>query len=280
MSDILFSFSAGAQGDAPHPFDRGNLLVVPSVSRTYGSLTNDRLLIYMELYRGDSDNDEIVVETKIRNDGNKMMYRDTLSAAMAEPVTRQLREFSLAEFPPGRYDVEVRLRGRRFKELEKQVGEFTILWDQAALIQHDFETAIGQLDYISDPGELDSLKAARTPEERKRAFERFWLDKDPTPGTEENEVKREFYRRVNYANFNFSVMRRAGWKTDRGRIYVQNGAPDQIDDVPMSPSDPPYQRWHYYQNGRYRRFTFVDENYDGEYRLMYPFDGLNQRPDF
>lgn len=280
LSDILFAFSAGSQGNDPHLFDRGNLLVVPSVSRSYGSVTNDRLLVYMELYRGDSDEDKVVIETKIRNDGNKMMYRDTLTATLKEPITRQLREFSLADYPPGKYDIEIRLRGRRFKELEKQVGGFHILWDQAALIQHDFETAIGQLDYISKPGELDSLKAAQTPESRRRAFEQYWKDKDPTPGTEENEVKHEFYRRVNYANFHFSVMRRPGWKTDRGRIYIQNGAPDQIDDVPMSPSDPPYQRWHYYQDGRYRRFTFVDENYDGEYRLIYPFDGLNQRPDF
>jgi GWxTD domain-containing protein len=280
VSDILFAFSAGSQGAEPHLFDRGNLLVVPSVSRTYGSMTNDRLLVYMELYTGDSEDNKVVIETKIRNDGNKMMYRDTLTASLKEPITRQLREFSLAEYPPGRYDFEIRLRGRRFKELGKQVSGFTILWDQAALIQHDFETAVGQLDVISKPGELDSLKAARTPEERRRAFEQYWKDKDPTPGTEENEVKREFYHRINYANFHFSVMRRPGWKTDRGRVYIQNGAPDQIDDVPMSPSDPPYQRWHYYQDGRYRRFTFVDENYDGEYRLIYPFDGLNQRPDF
>jgi len=85
---------------------------------------------------------------------------------------------------------------------------------------------------------------------------------------------------VAYANNTFTVMRREGWKTDRGRIYIQNGAPDQLDDVPMSPDLPPYQRWHYYQDGRYRRFTFVDDNFDGEYRLVYPYDGLNQRPDF
>jgi hypothetical protein len=38
--------------------------------------------------------------------------------------------------------------------------------------------------------------------------------------------------------------------------------------------------WHYTSIGRYRRFLFIDENADGDYRLQYPYDGLNQRPDF
>lgn len=48
----------------------------------------------------------------------------------------------------------------------------------------------------------------------------------------------------------------------------------------MSPDALPYQIWHYYREGAYRRFTFVDENEDGDYRLQFPYDGLNQRPDF
>jgi hypothetical protein len=75
-------------------------------------------------------------------------------------------------------------------------------------------------------------------------------------------------------------MTREGWQTDRGRIYISYGEPDEIDDYPYSLSSVPYQEWHYYRDGRYRKFTFVDVNLDGEYRLQYPYDGLDQRPDF
>jgi hypothetical protein len=93
-------------------------------------------------------------------------------------------------------------------------------------------------------------------------------------------VKEEFYRRVSFADRRFSILNRDGWRTDRGRIYITYGEPDQIDDNPMSLSSPPYQIWHYYRDGNYRRFAFLDDNNDGDYRLLYPFDGLNQRPDF
>ena len=36
----------------------------------------------------------------------------------------------------------------------------------------------------------------------------------------------------------------------------------------------PYQIWYYYSSGRYRKFLFVDENQDGDYRLQFPYDGI------
>ncbi len=75
-------------------------------------------------------------------------------------------------------------------------------------------------------------------------------------------------------------MMREGWRTDRGRIYIQFGEPDEIDDYPLAANSQPYQVWHYYRRGSYRKFVFVDEFEDGDYRLQFPYDGLYQRPDF
>jgi len=207
MSDILFAYSAGSQGERPHVFDRGNLLVVPSVSRTYGSTSSDRLLFYMEIYQGESDDDDVVVETKIRRGGNKMVYRDTLTAHFDEPVQRQLREISLAEYLPGTYDIEIRLRGRRFKELDERIAEFRIVWDQQALIKHDFKTALSQLKYIARGDELKPLEEATTPEEREKAYERTRSDPGdagersktgvlPARGLRQQYVHRHAARRV------------------------------------------------------------------------------------
>ncbi|HKK21216.1 MAG TPA: GWxTD domain-containing protein, partial [candidate division Zixibacteria bacterium] len=91
--------------------------------------------------------------------------------------------------------------------------------------------------------------------------------------------KNEFYRRVNIANQNFTHMYRQGWRTDRGRVYIMYGEPDQVDDYPVVPDRHPYQEWHYYRGTKYRKFIFVDVNEDGDYRLEYPYDGLYQQPD-
>ncbi len=280
LSGIEFAQAVNQTGDTGSLFTKGELAVVPSVSRAFGGDGDSRLVYYFEIYRGSDSTEKVVVESIIRHQSKGMIYRDTVHFDFNGPVLRQLREIDIKEFAPGTYELEITLRGRRNKELDQTRQEFVVLWTQDGLLKHDWKTALDQLSYVANPGELDSVKRLTSFEDRRRAFDAFWASKDPTLGTPENEVKKEFYRRIIIANQNFGYMRRDGWRTDRGRILVMHGEPDQIDDVPYSASDLPYQIWHYYRDGRYRRFTFVDENQDGDYRLEYPFDGLNQRPDF
>ena len=91
----------------------------------------------------------------------------------------------------------------------------------------------GDVAYIITPGERDAFLKLTTEEERQQFVEQFWLGRDPTPGTEENEFKEEHYRRIAYANEHFGEGI-PGWKTDRGRVYIVLGPPDQITG---------YQKW-------------------------------------
>ncbi len=77
---------------------------------------------------------------------------------------------------------------------------------------------------ISDE-EREAFKKFSNDEERDQFIEQFWLRRDPTPDTVENEFKEEHYRRIAYANEHFAAGI-PGWKTDRGRIYVMFGAAD------------------------------------------------------
>lgn len=281
MSDIQFVQAANSADSTPAGvFRKVNLDIVPSVSRSFGGTDSGRLLFYLELYQGPDSGQDVVVETIIRNVSKGMLYRDTLYVRLDSTVVRQLRNVAVGGMAPGDYELEVYLRGRRMKRLDQRIEPFTIAWSQEGLLKHDFRAAVDQLGYIASGSDVNKIKKLKTLEERVEAFNQFWLDRDPTAGTPENEVKREFYRRVNYANRAFHHLRKDGWRTDRGRIYIVYGEPDQIDDFPMASNLPPYQIWHYYKGGAYKRFAFVDENEDGDYRLQYPYDGLNQRPDF
>lgn len=279
-SDLLFVQQAQTRTGDSGIFDKGDLTIIPSVSRFFGGDDSTRLIYYFEIYRGSSEDDKVCIETILRSPYRGMLYRDTLWMELTEPITRQIRDIALSDYLPGDYNLEVYIRGRRAKKLDSRDESFTIQWSQEALLRHDFDAAVQQLAYISNSAELADMKKLQSMDEKIHAFDAFWQDRDPTPGTLENETKREFYRRITYANHQFRHLRREGWRTDRGRIYIQYGEPDQIDDHPISPESFPYQIWHYYREGKYRRFTFVDQNEDGDYRLQYPYDGLNQRPDF
>jgi GWxTD domain-containing protein len=138
------------------------------------------------------------------------------------------------------------------------------------------------VSYIITEEERKAFKVLKTDEERDQFIEQFWLRRDPDPDTNENEYKEEYYVRIQYANEKFSSGI-PGWKTDRGRIYVKFGKPDQVE---AHPSGGSYQRPSYEGGGNtstypfetwwYRyiegigsdiEIEFVDPSGSGEYRI-------------
>src|SRR5580693_1268262 len=71
--------------------------------------------------------------------------------------------------------------------------------------------------YIITDEERQAWKRLNTDDEREQFIEQFWLRRDPTPDTEENEFKEEHYRRIAYANEHYASGI-PGWKADRGMI--------------------------------------------------------------
>ncbi len=86
--------------------------------------------------------------------------------------------------------------------------------------------------YIITPTEKEVFLQLKTDRERDLFIKAFWKQRDPTPGTPENEFKKEHYRRLNYANIHFGRQAaKPGWKTDKGRIYIILGEPQDIERI-------------------------------------------------
>src|SRR5215469_1875519 len=111
--------------------------------------------------------------------------------------------------------------------------------------------------YIITDEERKAFKQLNTDEEREQFVEQFWLRRDPTPDTVENEYKEEHYRRIAYANERFASGI-PGWKTDRGRIYITFGPPDERDE---HPSGGTYERPVAEGGGETTTFPFEDWRY-------------------
>jgi GWxTD domain-containing protein len=136
--------------------------------------------------------------------------------------------------------------------------------------------------YIITDEERAAFKRLQTDEEREQFIEQFWLRRDPTPDSVENEFKEEHYRRIAYANEHYASGI-PGWKTDRGRIYITYGAPDENDSHPSGgtyerppeegggeTSTFPFEQWRYrYIEGIGTNIIieFVDPTMSGEYRM-------------
>src|SRR5437868_3598098 len=111
--------------------------------------------------------------------------------------------------------------------------------------------------YIITDEERSAFLKLSNDEERDQFIEQFWLRRDPTPDTEENEFKEEHYRRIAYANEHFAAGI-PGWRTDRGRIYVVFGPADEIE---SHPSGGNYQRPTEEGGGETSTYPFEDWRY-------------------
>lgn len=126
--------------------------------------------------------------------------------------------------------------------------------------------------YIITDQERAGYQAMSTDEERNRFIELFWAIRNPTPGSIENPYKVEHYRRIAFANAHFDErLDSRGWKTDRGRIYITFGPPDEIDSHPNgSATAPPYEEWLYRYIegiGSNVKMDFEDTQRNGEYHM-------------
>ncbi|HTK68481.1 MAG TPA: GWxTD domain-containing protein [Candidatus Eisenbacteria bacterium] len=132
----------------------------------------------------------------------------------------------------------------------------------AAAVALDPKTQLEVLRYIATDVELRQMDQLKTVEEKLAFWANFWKERDPSPGTPQNEAQDEFYKRVAYANQHFAAGTQ-GWRTDMGQIYIKFGQPDEVVRNPFRFDGPPEEIWYYYR-ARLTYF-FVDKDGYGRY---------------
>ncbi len=139
-------------------------------------------------------------------------------------------------------------------------------------LKGSYKTWVDQdVRWIITDQELSAFKQLSNDEERDQFIENFWRRRNPNPESPENEYREEHYARIAYANEHFAAGK-AGWRTDRGHMYIAYGKPDSIDahpgggqyERPMdegggSTSTYPFEVWHY------RYLEGIGDNIDIEF---------------
>jgi GWxTD domain-containing protein len=151
-----------------------------------------------------------------------------LGAAFAQDSDKKAQDRTApspqgAEVDPLKRPLTEKEKKERAKALKQELGRTYKKW-----IDEDVR-------WIIADEELVAFKQFSNDEERDQFIEQFWLRRDPTPDTIENEFKEEHYRRIAYANERFAAGRQ-GWRTDRGRIYIMYGPPDSTEGQPAGGS--------------------------------------------
>jgi GWxTD domain-containing protein len=163
--------------------------------------------------------------------------KDTASAAQAQSAADAV--------DPLKRPATEKQRKRNQRALKVELSKTYKTWLEADVV------------YIITDEERAAFRQLSNDEERDNFIEAFWQRRDPTPDTEENEYKEEHYQRIAYANEHFAAGV-PGWKTDRGRIYIVFGKPDEIE---SHPSGGTYERPMDEGGGETSTFPFEDWRY-------------------
>ncbi|MBN2356572.1 GWxTD domain-containing protein [candidate division KSB1 bacterium] len=252
MSDVVFADQLNCRTQQFTPNLRNNFFDENSEFAVFFEIypppSNDSLFIDYSVT--DATGTRLLEERKKKHSLSKMVF--------CLPLRDHLNQ-------PGEYffNVAVRLENRVVKSQQK----FTISWGNLSLKGENLALAIEQLNLIAKGDFVRQLRAAEE-EEQWRLYDAFWKERDPTPATDKNELKDVFFERIDFANRNFTEPRRGreGWRTDRGRVFIRNGPPDEIEKMPTEPNMPTAEIWYYRKLNR--RYIFSDSQGIGEYRLV------------
>lgn len=245
----------------------GTSKILPNVARNIIA-HRDGIPMFFEVYSKQSG--PIHLEYKIVDKDQKVMFQKAEIRTIDSGKTQVFYTIDSLSLSLGNFTMNVSLRDENNNLLALSSKTFTSRWVGIPLTIVDLDKAIAQIVYIASDKEISHIEAAKTNEEKIKRYLDFWKSKDPTPNTEENEVFNEYYRRVAYANDNFSHYQE-GWRTDRGMVFIILGTPSNVDRHPFDYNSKPYEIWEYYELNR--SFVFVDETGFGDYRLVTPLYG-------
>lgn len=254
--------------------DESTMSILPYPAKVFG-VDQDEAYCYFEFYPDlEGGEDSIKYRISYIDPDNREEVLNEVSVPARKSKYAILQPFYTRDFSPGIYKVLIQVYdAANGLELERS-NRFIVYQSPIDLRFKPYAEVLDELQLIAPESEIlylesmDSLK-------RQAALFSFWNDRDPTPETELNEVMEEFYRRVSYSRRNYA---RRGSNvadfSDRGKVYVLFGAPDQIVRENGKSYDAQVEQWLYTEKSM--KVIFRDEYGFGSYRLVAPYSLLEE----
>jgi GWxTD domain-containing protein len=253
-----------------------------------------RLTYYLELYPTRAESLQIAARV-LTESGSPVVAIPPVSEAIGEGGGFSSRVVDLAGLPPGRYRFEVTVTGPDSQVTRwapfGMTGFETVAQAEAVIESGEWPGVLteAQLDSAYEPliylmsAEEQGVYSSLSVEGKRKWLRQFWARRDQTPGTARNEERERFYAGIAEADRRFregGASAIPGWRTDRGRIFIKYGPPDEILERRVQPGVSPYEIWKYTRQ-RNLRYVFMDLTRFGNYKLIYTNDRREpSRPDW
>jgi len=229
-----------------------NFLLNPRATVPFG---NDTLRVYLEGYGFD---DGAEIEFRAVDDGGIEVWRAAGQFRGSRALASTLLLAPPGTLPVGELRVEA-MFGSGDTLRAPVLVTLSDLWMIANL-----DDVVKVLRHFGHDERLRALRAA-PPAERPALWREFWRETDPNPSTPENEALIAYFSRVQQANLRFREGSDPGWITDRGEVFINLGAPDEVFDNSAGFQGTRRIRWVF--TAHRLVVDFVDESGFGRFRM-------------
>jgi GWxTD domain-containing protein len=153
---------------------------------------------------------------------------------------------------------------------DKNVSGASLISNEYGLMnEDDLDREFMIAKYLANKDEVSDFTKLKGLDAKRNFMSNFWKNRDDDPGTPQNPAKERFVRSVSHVNTQFRTGQKEGWKTDRGRVWIQYGQPDEIERHPNEGESKPYEIWYYNNLEGGVIFVFIDKSTMGDYILVH-----------
>jgi len=269
ISGIEFARSI-ERSEGKKQFTKNAVEVVPNPSRVFG-IESPFVYFYTEMYHLQADSlqaGDITKEYFIRDFNGAVLVSSRKEAAPRTGFAFWVEKINVLELVSGKYQLLLKVTDNRSGACAETTGELWIHnpFKTISLAQYreeDIEEFRAQIMHITDQREMDLFDQLNTPA-KIEFINNYWRGKDPT-------FRTEHLKRFYLASERFNSPALPGWKSDRGRVFIMYGPPDEIEREPASMDTRAYEVWTYEsldQQGQVH-FVFCDFGTFGNYQLIH-----------
>ena len=285
VSDIDLCSRVIQSENKASPFFRNSYEVIPNPSLLFGAQVAPVAFSYAELYNLNPDSTYLIVIGVTDGKGNLIKQRRQVRRFSARNVV-DVNTLNVNSIPSGKYRFMLFLAdtlGNEIAHSEKPIfihnpqiastTAFTAISAKGAefagLTDDELIDEFRKAKYIANSEATKTFEKITTTDGRREFLAKFWADVEKGLYGREDMTRNLYLERVAIAIQRYRAMGKDGWLSNRGRVYILYGEPDEIQRFPNQGDSKPYEIWHYHKIENVVQFVFVDRAGFGDYTLVH-----------
>lgn len=253
-----FEKSAATSAISKHGYD-----ILPLV--TNGNFVDaDEIRYYMEAYNVDKESEGVFFAStyiKPANSSDKLSGYKKVMRMESNHLNLITSSIDISNLPSQTYYLHIELFNKDQEMIASKSKKFFLsnsrvdgpvassvdipYQDHFSLDEKELDYFIHTLYYISTPTEREFAKALKSEQDKQIYFMNFWAKRRENSSDSPAKPWRAYKSRVDHSNQKFKAAHLEGWRTDRGRVLLTYGAPNDVEMVPGNNSTHPYIIWRY-----------------------------------